>query len=72
MDVLIVNGIRILANVVIVNSICANLILRVTYSQGMITMIATQVNVVSYCNQHLEDNFILLAIEIFGCLHQHR
>ncbi len=71
MDVLITNGIRILVNVVIVNSICTNIILRVASSWGMITMIATQANVVLYCNRHLEDNFILLAIEIFGCLHQH-
>jgi hypothetical protein len=31
--------------------------------------IATKV--VSYCDQHLEDDLILLVIEIFGCLHQH-
>jgi hypothetical protein len=33
-------------------------------------MITTQAKVVPYCNQHLEDDFILLAKEIFGCLHQ--
>jgi hypothetical protein len=70
-DVLITNGIHILAIVIIVDSICANFILRVASSRGMITMIATQAKVVSYCNRHLEDNFILLVIEMFECLHQH-
>jgi hypothetical protein len=32
--------------------------------------IATWAKVVSYHDQHLEDDFILLAIEIFGYLHQ--
>ncbi len=32
-------------------------------------MIATKV--VSYHDQHLEDDLILLVIEIFACLHQH-
>jgi hypothetical protein len=26
---------------------------------------------VSYHDQHLEDDLILLVIEIYGCLHQH-
>ncbi len=32
-------------------------------------MIANKV--VSYCDQHLKDDLILLVIKIFGCLHQH-
>ncbi len=32
-------------------------------------MITTKV--LSYRDQHLEDDLILLIIEIFGCLHQH-
>jgi hypothetical protein len=35
----------------------------------MILMTATKGKVVSNHDQHLEDDFILLAIEIFGCLH---
>jgi hypothetical protein len=40
-DVLIANGIHILANAVIVDLICANFILQVASSWRMITMIAT-------------------------------
>jgi hypothetical protein len=32
-------------------------------------MIATQEKVMSYYDQHLEDNFISLVIDIFECLH---
>ncbi len=32
-------------------------------------MITTQENIASYCDQHLEDDFIPLIVEIFGCLH---
>jgi hypothetical protein len=35
----------------------------------MAMTIATRAKVLSYHDQHLEDDFILLAIEIFGCLH---
>jgi hypothetical protein len=34
-------------------------------------MITIQANVVSYCDEHLDDDFISLAIDILGCLHQH-
>jgi hypothetical protein len=34
----------------------------------MATTITTQANVVLVCDQHPKDDFILLAIEIFGCL----
>jgi hypothetical protein len=36
----------------------------------MVKTIAIQAKVVPYCDQHFEDDFILLAKEIFGCLHQ--
>jgi hypothetical protein len=34
----------------------------------MVMMIAARTKAVSYHNPHLEDDFILLATEIFGCL----
>jgi hypothetical protein len=30
---------------------------------------ATQAKIMSYCNQHLEDDFTPLIVEIFGCLY---
>jgi hypothetical protein len=36
----------------------------------MTMTIATWAKVVSYHDQHLEDDFILLAVKIFRCLHQ--
>ncbi len=57
------------ANVIIVDSICANFILQAIFFQGMIMIIIFQAKVVSYCDQHLENDFILVTIEIFECLH---
>jgi len=34
-------------------------------------MVTIQVEVVSYCDKHLDNDFISLAIEILVCLHQH-
>jgi hypothetical protein len=34
-------------------------------------MITVQAKVVLYYNQHPKNDFILLIVEIFGCLHQH-
>jgi hypothetical protein len=50
--VLIANGIRILPDVIIVNSIRANLVSRATSYWGVITTIATQAKIVSYRNHH--------------------
>ncbi len=50
--VLIANDIHILANVVIVNLTCADLVSRITSSWGVTTTIATQAKIVSYCNRH--------------------
>jgi hypothetical protein len=36
----------------------------------MIVMIVVQTNIAPYCDQHLENVFILLNVEIFKCLHQ--
>jgi hypothetical protein len=64
------NGTYILVNVVIVDLTRADPISRIIFSQGVVITIATQAKVVPYCNQDLEDDFILLTKKIFGCLYQ--
>jgi hypothetical protein len=68
--VFIAYGICVLANFIIVDLTCANFISQVISSWGMIATIATQAKVISYCDQHFEDDFITLVVEIFGCLQQ--
>jgi hypothetical protein len=68
--VLTANGICTLANIIIVDPTHVNLISQVAYSLGMFTTIATQAKIVSHYDQHLEDDFIPIAIEIFICLYQ--
>jgi hypothetical protein len=63
-------GIFTLANFIIANLTCANVISQVTLSWGMATTIVVHAKVVSYCDRCFEDDFILLVVEIFGCLHQ--
>jgi hypothetical protein len=58
--VFIINGIHILANGVIIDPTCANLVSQVVSSWGVVVTIITQENFVSYCNQHPKDDFILL------------
>jgi hypothetical protein len=70
--VFIVDGIRTLTNVVTVDPTCANLILWVTSSWRIDLMIVAQAKIVSNHNQHLEDDFILPKVEIFGCLHTNK
>jgi hypothetical protein len=68
--VLTTNDTCTLTDIIIDNLTHANLVSRDISSKGiMATMIIVQAKVVSYHNQHLEDDFIPLAIEIFGCLH---
>jgi hypothetical protein len=68
--VLIANGTRTLVDVTIIDPNCVDFVSWVAFSQGMVATIITQAKVVSYCDQHPKDDFILLIIEILGCLHQ--
>jgi hypothetical protein len=63
------NGTHTLVNVDIVNPILMDLVSQVASSRGVVAMIVVHAKVVLYPNQHLQDNFTLLAIEIFECLH---
>jgi len=67
---LTVDGIHTLIDIIIVNLIHVDFVFRVTSSWRMATKITTQAKTLSYCNQHHENDFILLTIEIFECLHQ--
>jgi hypothetical protein len=58
-----------LANVMSVDLTRADLVSWIVFSRGVAPTIATQTKMVSYRNRHPEDDFIPLAIEIFGCLH---
>lgn len=51
------------------NLTCANLISQAIFSWGMVTAIATWSKVVSYRDRRFENDFIILVVEIFGCLH---
>jgi len=68
--VLIANGTRTLVNVIITDLNCVDFVSWVAFPQGMVATIIAQAKVVSYCDQHPKDDFILLTIEILGCLHQ--
>jgi hypothetical protein len=69
--VLITNGIFTLANIVITNPMCANLLPRSCTTQRFATSNAFQAKEMNYCNQHPNDQFFPLVIEIFWCLHKH-
>jgi hypothetical protein len=69
--VLIKNGIRTLANVVIVDPTQMNLLPRSYTTQGFVASDAVEAKERSYCNRHLTNQFFPLVIEIFGCLHKH-
>jgi hypothetical protein len=66
--VLTIGGIHTLANVIIVDSIHADLVSLGASFGGVAMTIAAHAKVVSYHDQHLEDDFIFL-VEIFGYLH---
>ncbi len=65
------DDIQILVDIVIVNSTSADLFLRSCATQGFVAFGAAQAMKRSYCNRHPTDQFLPLAIEIFGYLHKH-
>jgi hypothetical protein len=64
-------GIYTLANVVIANPTWTNLFLESCTTQRFVASNATQVKERNYCNWHPINQFLPLAIELFGCLHKH-
>jgi hypothetical protein len=65
------NGIRTLVNIVIADPMQANLFSQSCATQGFATSKKTQTKNRSYHNQQPIDQFLPLAIEVFGCLHKH-
>jgi hypothetical protein len=69
--VLTKDGIRILANVIIADPMWVELFFRSCATQGFAASDAIQVKERSHCNRHPINQFLPLAIEVFGCLHKH-
>ncbi len=67
---LIKDGIRTLIDIVIVDPTWVNLLPQFCDTQRFATSNAVQVKERSYCDQHLVDQFLLLAVEVFGYLHK--
>jgi hypothetical protein len=59
-----------LVNVVIVNPPRIDLLPQSYPTQRFVAFDATQAKENNYCNQHPTNQFFLLAIEVFGCLHK--
>jgi hypothetical protein len=68
--VLTKDGICTLADIVIANPIWVDLFPRFCATYGFATSNTTQAKKMSYCDWHPVNQFFLLAIEIFGCLHK--
>jgi hypothetical protein len=65
------NGIRALAEVVITNPIQVDLLFQFCATQGFVTSNVVQTKERSYCNRQPINQFLPLAIEVFGYLHKH-
>jgi hypothetical protein len=64
--VLTKNGLHTLADVVIVDPTCVDLLPQSCTIQGFATSDIAQVKERSYCDQHPTYQFLPLAIEVFG------
>jgi len=69
--VLTKDGIGILINIIIFNSMQENLLPRSYAIQGFVTSYVAQAKEKNYHNQHPTNQFFPLIIEVFGCLHKH-
>ncbi len=64
------DDIHILIDVIIIDLTRANFLRRFCTIQGFATSNVAQTKEKNYHNQHLIDQFLPLAIEVFGCLHK--
>jgi hypothetical protein len=69
--VLTKDGICTIANIVIADLMWVDLLPRSCAIEGFATSDDVQAQEKSYCNRHLTDQILPLAIEVFGCLHKH-
>ncbi len=65
------DGIYTLTNVVIIDPTQVDLLPQSCAIQGFAAFDVVQVKEKSYHDQHSTDQFLPLAIEVFGCLHKH-
>jgi hypothetical protein len=64
------DGICTLVDIVIVNPTRVDLLPQSCATQRFAAFNAAQAKKRSYCNQHHVDQFLPLAVEVFGCLHK--
>jgi hypothetical protein len=65
------DGIHTLLDIVIANPTWVDLLPQSCATQGFVAFDVAQVEEWRYCDQHLIDQFLPLAMEVFGCLHKH-
>jgi len=65
------DGIIILIAVIIVDPMCVDLLLSSCTTQKFVAFDVVQAKEKNYYDQHPINQFLPLAIEIFGCLHKH-
>jgi hypothetical protein len=58
-----------IGDVIIIDPTQANLVSQVVFFHGVIATMVTQVKEGPYHDCYLANVFLLLAIEVFGCLH---
>jgi hypothetical protein len=68
--VLSIDGVRTLANVVIIDPIRVDLASRIVLSHGIVVTVVAQAKDGFYRDRFPTNMFLLLAIEVFECLHQ--
>ncbi len=64
-----VNGVYILADVIIVDPTRVELVSQVTFSCGVVAIVVVWAKDGLYCNLFLMDMFFLVVIKVFECLH---
>jgi hypothetical protein len=65
------NGICTLTNIVIADTMWADLLPQSCTTPGFVSSDAAQAKERSYYNRHPVNKFLPLTIEVFGCLHKH-
>jgi hypothetical protein len=68
--VLTKNDIHTLVDVVIANPTPLDLLPRSCATQGFDVFDVVQAKKQNYCDRHPADQFLPLAVEVFGCLHK--
>ncbi len=68
--VLSIDGVRMLAYIIIIDPTSDDLVLRATFSYKVIVIVATQVKDALCHDRFLMDMFLPLVVEDFRCLHQ--